>query len=375
MKIGINLFQIWSGKMGGMEQFLRNLIEYISSLTNYEIYLFLNKYSYNDFHINNQQVKKININLDKNQKNIDAEFHKWINDLNINLWFCPLFTLVPKDLKIPSVVMIPDIQHEFFPQFFQNGDLHWRKNSIEHAAASADIILTISNFSRTTIIGRYKIPEDKVITIHGDAPTEFISDNNQITKYNIRQKYQLPESYGLYPANTWPHKNHINLLKALVILRDKYNVEMQLIFTGYKQAHIKNYKMIQRFITKEKLNNQVKFLGYVLQEDMPYLYLNAEFLVYPSLFEGFGIPLVEAMKTNIPIICSNAGSIPEVVEDSALIFNPYAPEDIAIQMLEVLKPETRKSLVEKGKIQAEKFSWKKSAKETLELFHRLVDNG
>jgi len=375
MKIGINLFQMWSGKMGGMEQFLRNLIEYTSCLTNDEIYLFLNKYSYDDFQINNQQVKKISIKLDKNPQNVDAEFHKWINDLNIHLWFCPLFTLVPKNLKIPSVVMIPDIQHEFFPEFFQNEDLHWRKDSIKYAAASANIILTISHFSKATIIDRYKIPEDKIITIHGDAPTEFISDNNERTKNKIKQKYQLPDRYGLYPANTWPHKNHINLLKSLVILRDKYDVEMQLIFTGYKRAHIKSYNRIQRFIMKEKLNSQVKILGYVPQEDMPYLYLNAGFLVYPSLFEGFGIPLVEAMKTNIPIICSDAGSIPEVVGDSALIFNPHDPEDIAIQMLEVLKPEIRKSLVEKGKIQSENFSWKKSAKETLVLFHRLVDNG
>ncbi|NER40342.1 glycosyltransferase family 4 protein [Bacillus megaterium NBRC 15308 = ATCC 14581] len=164
----------------------------------------------------------------------------------------------------------------------------------------------------------------------------------------------------------------MNLLKALVILRDTYKVKKQLIFTGYKHAHIKNYKIIRNFITNEKLDNQVKILGYIPQEDMPYIYSNAHFLVYPSLFEGFGIPLIEAMRTNIPIVCSNAGSIPEIVEESALIFNPYDPENIAIKMLEISQTEKRKELIEKGKIQAQKFSWKNSAEQTLVLFHQLL---
>ncbi|NER40330.1 glycosyltransferase family 4 protein [Bacillus megaterium NBRC 15308 = ATCC 14581] len=105
---------------------------------------------------------------------------------------------------------------------------------------------------------------------------------------------------------------------------------------------------------------------------MPYIYSNAHFLVYPSLFEGFGIPLIEAMRTNIPIVCSNAGSIPEIVEESALIFNPYDPENIAIKMLEISQTEKRKELIEKGKIQAQKFSWKNSAEQTLVLFHQLL---
>ncbi|WP_078412233.1 glycosyltransferase family 4 protein [Priestia abyssalis] len=374
MRIGINLVQMWPGKIGGMEQYLRSLIEYASRFSHYEIYLFLNEYSYNEFQLNNKYVKKILMNLKENRISIDTQFHNWISKLNIRLWFCPLFTLMPKNVNIPSVVLIPDIQHEFFPQFFSPEDLQWRKSNIRHAAKAAAVILTISNFSRNTIIEKYKIREDKVVAIYGDAPKEFRSNNTETVKAEVIKKYHLPREYGLYPANTWPHKNHLNLLKTLVMLRDQYNVKINLVFTGYKQAHTKNYEEIQRFLLEKGVSSQVKFLGYVQQEEMPYLYLNSKFLVYPSLFEGFGIPLVEAMRTNTPIICSNAASIPEVVGDSALIFNPHDPKDIAIKMLEVLKPETSQTLITKGKEQAKKFSWKKSAKETLEVFRQLIEN-
>lgn len=373
-KIGINLLKLWPGKIGGAEQYIRSLVDYMFSLPDYEIYLFLNHHSYGAFEIkNNERIRKIGIILLNNQKEIDAQFNKWISLLKIDLWFCPLFELMPQNINIPSVVTIHDIQHEFYPEFFPAEDLKWRRTNIEHAAKTANAIIAVSNFSRNTIIDKYKVPSEKVVTIYEDAPKEFNLnqfDNKLSEKVII--KYQLPEKYGLFPASTWPHKNHINLLKALLILRDKYKQAINIIFTGNKHAHPENYRQIQKFIDENELLHQVKFLDYIPQEEMPYMYKNSKFLVYPSLFEGFGIPLIEAMRANTPIICSNAASIPEIVEDSALLFNPFDVEDIAQKILEVLKDQLQKQLINKGKEQVKKFSWEKSARETLELFDKFL---
>ena len=159
-------------------------------------------------------------------------------------------------------------------------------------------------------------------------------------------------NYAIYPASYNPHKNHMNLLKAILSLRDQYKKQISLVLTGYTYKGNMIYQSVVNFLEKHRLENQVKIIGYIPPEEMPYLFLNANFLVFPSLYEGFGIPLVEAMKTQCPIVCSNRGSIPEVVGEAGLQFNPEDPNEIAMQILKVLNPQTRLELIEKGNEQA-----------------------
>ena len=183
--------------------------------------------------------------------------------------------------------------------------------------------------------------------------------------------YELPEQYMLYPANTWPHKNHLRLVKAYYFLKTKYNIKTKLIFTGAKkgtQANIENY------IKKNHLDDDVIYLGYIKQEDMPYIFANAKLIVFPSLFEGFGIPVIEAMRVGVPVACSNSTSLPEIAEDAAVYFNPYSIKDIANKIYSLINnKELRDTLLLKGNIRIQNFSWIKCADETITAIKKLYN--
>ena len=366
MKIGVNLYSLELGKIGGMEQYVRNLIWYVSNhFSGFELFLVLNPRNEGSFSEGNQ-VRKVVVPENETK---EIKMYRLIQEEKLDLWFCPLLVLEPRYVTIPTVFTIPDLQHEYFSHFFPGDVIEWRNKNFADSARKADAILTLSNFSKKSIVDIYDIPESKVYGIYLDASKEFNGAYNEREKERIRFKYSLPEQYCFYPANTWPHKNHQKLLEALVILRSDYNMKINLVLTGSEQQAQSG---IREFIKKHDLTDQVTFLGYIDQDDMPYIYLNSQMLVFPSLFEGFGIPLVEAMKTHIPIVCSNSGSIPEVVEDAALMFDPENAFDIARQIAKATETQTRETLIEKGKIRGASFSWEKCVNDTLSVFRGIV---
>lgn len=367
MKIGVNLVSLEHGKIGGMEQYLRNLIWYATNHYNeYQLYLYLNSRNESTFQ-EQHNISKILITDNPHER--DMQILDSINKEKIDVWFCPLLNLEPKYVHIPSIVTIPDLQHEFFPEYFSKEVLEWRNSNLSFSVKHADAILTLSEFSKKTIVQAFGIESNKVHSIHLDASKEFTQQIDHNYLVSIKTKYGLPDSYGLFPANTWPHKNHLMLLEAVKLLRDKHSRIVNIVLTGSAQQASEKVKS---FIKTHGLTSQIHFIGYIDQEDMPYVFKAADYLVFPSLFEGFGIPLVEAMKTGIPIICSGEGSIPEVVGDSALLFDPRNPLDIADKIIEVQQQEVRETLIEKGRVQAGKFSWAKCTEETLKVLNDVL---
>lgn len=366
MRIGINLTSLVPGKIGGMEQYIHNLLSHIKHIAEgNEWYLFLSSYNYDAFEAGGTTHKILVPDLE----NLYEWYCHWILWLRLDVWFCPLATLIPPNVPIPSVVNIPDIQHEFYPQLFEPGVLSKRLEHYQSSAQLCHAVVTLSEFSQKTIMESYRLPPHKVHGIHLDAAREFLGPSSEALNQAVREKYQLADGYGFYPANTWHHKNHLNLLKALLLLRQRDNLRVHMVFTGSPQeAHW----VITRFIEDNNLGDQVKWLGYVPQEEMPYLYRNAGFLCFPSLFEGFGIPLVEAMRSRLPIVCSDAGSIPEVVGAAALLFNPHLPQEIAEKIALVQRPDIRMELIAKGAAQANLFSWEKCARQTWDVFLSVV---
>ncbi len=368
MKVGVNLLDLAPGKIGGMEQYIRNLIWYSTIQDEkYSFYLFLNTDNFDSFDEASQRITKIIIDHDKDRS---LQLYQYIEDLKLDMWFCPLLILEPRFINIPTIVTIPDIQHEFFPDFFNKEIIEWRKENYQFSAQKADAVLTLSNFSKQSIVEKYEIKEEKVHSIYLDSDKVFYEKTLEKKNKEIRIKYNLPPKYIFYPANTWPHKNHIRLLEAMKILKNDFQLDIKLVLTGSAD---RVHDVITDFIYKNQLREDVLFLGYIAQEDMPYIYSNAVSLVFPSLFEGFGIPLVEAMRSSCSILCSNAGSIPEVVEDCALLFDPYNPKDIADKVrLIVSDRDLRTILIEKGKTRAAQFSWEQSSQETLEIFNEIA---
>ncbi|MEJ2009039.1 MAG: glycosyltransferase family 1 protein, partial [Acidobacteriota bacterium] len=178
----------------------------------------------------------------------------------------------------------------------------------------------------------------------------------------------LPDRYVFYPANRWFHKNHDNLLKALLIIKKESGIEVPCLFTGFDYE--KGYQLNEK-IKEYVLSGQARSIGYVTLEEMKYLYKHAEMLCFPSLFEGFGMPPVEAMASGCPVICSNTTSLPEVVGDAALVFDPTDPRDIADKIVKLWNDEQlRQEFIGLGKVQAQKFSVKKMADDHIRAFNQ-----
>ena len=359
MNLGIDLHALFPGKIGGGEQYIRNLIQETQKHPDIRLFLFLNADAINTFdETNHTQLFLIHINQD-----IDTQLSFFIDYLNIDIWFCPLFHLQPERCDIPSVVMIFDIQQEYFPRNFRLRELYLRKKRTKHTVRNADMLLTISEFSKSTLIEKYNVDSERIRVTWLDSDQVFMNPIEPEDKQRAKSTYLLPDEYIYYPANTWPHKNHLRLLKAYNLLKKKNSFTPKLLFTGAMSgAHEK----IDRYIRKNDLLNDTIYLGYVPQEDMPCIFACASMLVFPSLFEGFGIPLIEAMRTKTPIVCSNSTSLPEIAGDSACYFNGQSVKDISDKILKVCSDsDLRNHLVEEGARRLELFSWNQCAEDTL----------
>jgi len=279
----------------------------------------------------------------------------------------------PELYPLANVLIVPDIQHEYYPEFFSEHERAERHKIYSDAVRRADHICAISEFTRQTLIERLNVSPDRVTTTPLAADPIFYPDNRQRVNHTaVLNKYGLPQGqYLFFPGNTWPHKNHRTTFQALHILRETYHLDPPLVCTGsIKEAHVELLDMLRDLGLKDR----VRFLGYCPISDMPALYGGAAALVFPSLFEGFGIPLIEAMWCNCPIVCSNTTSLPEIAGKAALFFDPRSPEQLAEAMYRVLTDaELRHTLVECGRQQAQKFSWHAFTIDIVRIMRQVYD--
>ncbi|WP_459201917.1 glycosyltransferase family 4 protein [Methanococcus sp. CF] len=234
---------------------------------------------------------------------------------------------------------------------------------------SADKIIAVSENTKNDLINHFKIPPNKIKVIYNAADKTF-AKLNEIEISDIKKKYAINYSFILYVGGLAAHKNIIRLIEAYNILK-KLGVTHKLVLAG-----VKRYKYKEIFETIEKLNlqNDVIFTGYVPDEDLPGLYNAADLFVYPSLYEGFGIPPLEAMQCGTPVITSNTSSLPEVVGDAGIMVNPYDVDELANKMYEVLTNEyLRKEMSKKGLERAKLFSWKKCAEEHIKVYEEVYN--
>ena len=363
MKLGINLVPLFPGKIGGAEQYIRNIINIMQKEESLDIYLFVNEYAYGTFE-ETENLHKYVIELEKPHT---PQLQQYIDSLSLDVWFCPLFHLIPEDCSIPSAVMIFDIQQEYYPENFSKYELQERRKQTSNTLKKANKILTISEFSKKTIIEKYNISPEKIAVTYLDADHCFNNPFDDLL--NKKVKTNLPEKYIFYPANMWPHKNHLALLEAYQILKNRYGFDADLVFTGNQD---KETDKIKAFIESNDLRNQVRYLGYIPQNEMPYIFHNAQLLVFPSKFEGFGIPLVEAMKSNLPIVCANSTCIPEIVGDAAVLFDENDPENIAETILRVYQDDNLKNkLLTYSEQRKNLFSWETCATTTIDILQSL----
>jgi glycosyltransferase involved in cell wall biosynthesis len=293
-----------------------------------------------------------------------------LRSLDANIAYSFPGYLRPDLLGLRHVLMVPDIQHEYHPEFFTDNALAERRRIFTDSIRRADHVCAISEFTRQTLIDKLGVPGDKITTVLLAADPMYQPERHPVKDPLRLRKYGLEVgSYLFFPAHSWHHKNHKAAVAALRILRDKHGLTLHLVCSGgAREAQ----PLIEKQVAEAGLDNQVRFLGYCPQEDLPVFYRNAYCLLYPSLFEGFGMPVLESMSCGCPVVCSNTSSLPEIAGDAALQAFPHDHEAFADAVAR-LRPgsELRAALVRQGLAQAERFSWRRHTLETIAVLHRV----
>jgi len=276
-------------------------------------------------------------------------------------------TAPPKKAKI--VVTVFDLTPIKHPTYHTKGMISRYISDFPHLLKNADKVIAISNCTKNDIIEHFDIAEERVQVTPLAANDDYkqISDKHAIDK--IKGIYDIDKDYILFVGTLEPRKNLVNLLKAYSILPDYLKRDYALVLCGKKGWY---YEEIFETVRELKLENKVIFTGYVPDEYIPLLMNGAAVFVYPSFYEGFGLPPLEAMACGTPVISTNVSSIPEVVGDAGILVSPTDVEELSDAMLRVLDNETLKAqLSEKGLKQASKFSWRATAEKTMEVYNEV----
>jgi len=280
------------------------------------------------------------------------------------------YTAPPVCFK-PVVTTIHDISFEHLPQFYTAGGRFLFKLAIGYTARRAARVITGSEYSRNDIITTYGISPERVVVTPEGVSSQFtpVRESDRINA--VRKKYGIEREYLLSVGSLQPRKNLVRLIQAYVSLRSSDDeFSHQLVIVG-KKGWL--YKDIFRAARSSQYVNDIIFTDYVAEEDLPALYSGAAIFIYPSIFEGFGLPVLEAMACGVPVITSNSSSLPEVVGEAALTVDPYDEEAIrqAIQRV-VVDEKLRMKLSRRGLVQAQRFSWRKTAELTLSVYEEVV---
>jgi len=380
----------------GVFTYVKNLLENLDDIDNFYLLVKLKDYWYFKKRYQNIQVKIIDVRLNiktlfarKNrlfkQKILTKQIQKFIEKKHIDTIFFPATYIYPVNQKaqalrpkiktlnnkikkahlfkaginrvyplkkVKIVTMVCDLQHEYFPKNFSPEHLKQRREGYKYAVLNSDHIIAISNHTKKTIIEKYNIKPGKITTIYLGV--------NKINPKPIL----LPKNFIFYPAAFWPHKNHKILIKALNELKNEF-LDLSLAFTG-KIIKEKIKKEIGDLIKKYELSKRVVFLDYVPDEELSYIYQKAKALVFPSSFEGFGLPIIESFKYKLPVIAANNTSIKEIVGDAGLLFETNDLKMLVECIKKILlNHKLREQLINKGLERVKNFTWQKTAKKTL----------
>jgi glycosyltransferase involved in cell wall biosynthesis len=271
--------------------------------------------------------------------------------------------------QVPCIYMPYDLQHLHLPRLF-SARLRRRKGLEYPALANAaEAVVAISHWGKDDLVRAFGLRRDKVRVVHLAPAVDGCPEPTQAELAASRERLGIDGPFAFYPAQTWPHKNHLGLLDALAWLRDHASLRVPVVFCGHQNAF---FPSILRRVRKLRLEDQVRFVGFVSPVEVKALYRLARLLVFPSLFEGFGMPVVEAFRMGVPVACSNATSLPEVAGDAAVLFDPADPAAMARAIAEVWTSEARRrQLVERGLRRGESFSWAETARRFRALY-RLI---
>ena len=284
---------------------------------------------------------------------------------DIDLMHYPVSVPLPKGAG-PAVYTLHDVQHHDLPELFSIQERAWRRFTYDRAAQQADRVITVSEHARSRIIETLHIPGDRVDSIHHGIDAERFTPEPGADE-EILRGLDIPDHFLFYPAGLWPHKNHSAILEALTA---PANQEVELVLCG---PTMKRLGAFEQSVRRLGLSSRVHHLGFIHPDALAPLYRRARALVFPSLYEGFGLPPLEAMACGCPVACSDAASLAEVCGDAALLFDAHEPSDVESAVERIFGDEGLQSqLRDAGIRRAAGFTWENAARLHRATFERAL---
>lgn len=287
-------------------------------------------------------------------------FHNTVNGIGL-----------PVDLKCRHVITLHDVIPYVMPETVDRHHLDYTFRHTPDIVQNATHIITVSDYSKSDIQRYFGVSDDKITVTHLAADDIYQPMDREAARRVIFNKYGVDRHYILYLGGFSPRKNIARLIQSFQKVRDEFAGPIDLIILG---EHQRSYSFLWNLTEKLQLTDNVKFLNFVPTDDLPFFYNGADVFVYPSLYEGFGLPPLEAMQCGTPVVTSRVSSIPEIVGDAALLANPLDTVDIAEQILKLLSdPELWQEYSILGRAKANEYSWEKTAQKTLEVYQKCME--
>jgi glycosyltransferase involved in cell wall biosynthesis len=377
MRIGINALFLERPETGS-GQYTRNLLQALAKAEPTNKYLLISPGpapSVSEFQLPISNLQLPTSNLRKNLTKLWFEqvaFPLACRRLGVDLAHVPYFAS-PLFSAVPTVVTVHDLIPLILPAYRGSPLVRLYTRLVAAAARKAEAIITVSQASRQDIMRYLHIPPERVHVTYEAAGEAFQPVKNEDQRTAIRQKYALPERYLLYLGGFDQRKNLSALLRAFALLVNRQQ-RPRLVIAG--QVPARESPMFpdpRRLVRELGVEERVIFTGWVPEEDKPPLYSGATAFVFPSLYEGFGLPAAEALACGTPVIASNRSSLPEVVGEGGILVEPTDAEALAEAMKVLLVDDAlRAELRQSALVQAAKFSWKQTALETLAVYRKVV---
>jgi glycosyltransferase involved in cell wall biosynthesis len=288
----------------------------------------------------------------------------------IDLFHATDFVMPPLRRKTRSLLTVHDLSYLLLPETASPGLRRYLMQVVPRSIKCADHILADSQSTKNDLIAHYNVNVDKITVLYSGVDARFvpIKKDGQNTDTLIK-KYKLPHNPFILSVGTvQPRKNYARIVQALAILRQQHDVDL-VIAGGKGWLEDEMYRVIDQ----THMNDHVHLIGFVDDQHLPWLYNQASIFAFPSLYEGFGLPVLESMACGTPVITSNVSSLPEVAGNAAIMINPYDVEALAYNMSKILSDtQARKQMIVRGFEQIEKFSWNNSAQQLQEIYLNML---
>ena len=371
MKIGIDA-RMYGKAQSGIGNYIKQLTANIFQLDRKnDFFLFLLDPIFSQYQPPYANITKIKVTSGWYSYSEQTKFLWEINKFKLNLMHFTHFN-APIFYNHKRLTTIHDITPKFFPGHKQK--LWWHKKAYQITIASSlrksAKIITVSNSTKQDLIKHFKMPEEKIAVVYLGIESDFKKIDNYAKIKELKDKYKITKPFLFFVSAWRNHKNFEGLIKAWQLLKKQGDFDYQLVLGGQEDVY---YPKIKQTIATSEFNKDIIIPGFISEEELVLFYNAAELFVIPSFYEGFGLIGLEAMACGLPVISSNTTSLPEILGQAAIYFDPYNIENMAETIQSVVKnPELKNQLRQKGLEQVKKYSWQDCAQKTLKIYQQIL---